>query len=144
MLIPILISLLVAASLIIIIMVIVGAKKNGDSRKTGKVSSSVQKKGKGPVIKECEKKLAHDPHNVEALNTIGEIYYSDANWEKVWNVYKTLYDCSSFRTDIDTTEVTRRLGISAFFLKKFDEAVTYLLFSGKISSRISQKLIFIL
>ena len=101
------------------------------STKSDRVASSVQKKGASAVIKEYEKKLAHDPHNVEALSGLGDVYYNDQNWEKVFNIYKALYDLSSAHTEIVIADVTRRWGIAAFFLKKLDDAINTLMLSVK-------------
>ena len=131
MLIPVLIAVTVAVVLITIILLLNSAKRKVSSSKSERVASSVQKKGVSAVAKEYEKKLAHDPHNVEALKALGSIYYDDGNWEKVWNIYKTLYDLSSAHTEIDVAEVTRKWGIAGYHLKKYDEAINSLVFSVK-------------
>lgn len=131
MLIPILIALTVAVVLITIILMLNGAKRKASSSKSDKIASSVQKRGMSAVVKEYEKKLAHDPHNVEALSALGDVYYNDQNWEKVWSIYKTLYDISSAHTEIVIADVTRRWGIAAFFLQKYDDAINTLLLSVK-------------
>ena len=131
MLIPVLISITVAVVLITIILIISSAKGKGRAAKTDRIINSVQKKGVSAVAKEYEKKLVHDPHNVEALTALGAVYYDDGNWDKVWNIYKTLYDLSSAHTEIDMADVTRRWGIAGYHLKKYDEAINTLLFSVK-------------
>lgn len=131
MLIPVLIAIIVAALLVVIIMLVSGVKNKTKAPKANKVANSVQKKGKSAVVKEYEKKLAHDPHNVEALTALGDIYYDDENWEKVWSIYKTLYDISSVHVEVDVAAVTRRLGIASYYLKKYDDAINTLMFSGR-------------
>ena len=131
MLIPVLISITVAVILITVILVISGAKNKSKGSRAEKVASSVQKRGMGNVVKEYEKKLAHDPHNVEALSELGAVYYDAGNWEKVWAIYKTLFDISSAHTEIDVSEVTRKWGIAGYNLKKYDEAINSLMFSLK-------------
>lgn len=125
MIILILIAIIIACSLIVVLTFIRGGKKNGEN----KVEGRVQKKGRSSVIKDVEKKLAHDPHNVDALQTIGELYYSEKNWEKVWSVYKTLYDISSAHIEINVVKVTLRMGIAAFYMEKYDDAINTLMFS---------------
>ena len=131
MLIPVLLAITVAVVLITIILFFNGLKRKSNASKSERVASSVQKKGMTAVIKEYEKRLAHDPHNVEALSGLGDVYYNDQNWERVWNIYKTLYDLSSAHTEIVIADVTRRWGIAAFFLKKYDDAINVLLLSVK-------------
>ena len=131
MLIPVLIAVTVAVVLITVILVLSGAKRKSRDSRSDRVATSVQKKGVSAVAKEYEKKLAHDPHNVEALSSLGAVYYDDGNWEKVWHIYKTLYDLSSAHTEIDVAEVTQKWGIAGYYLKKYDEAINSLLFSVK-------------
>ena len=76
MLIPVLIAVTVAVVLITIILVSSSLKNKRTSTKSDRVASSVQKKGVTAVVKEYEKKLAHDPHNVEALQGLGDVYYN--------------------------------------------------------------------
>ena len=105
----VLIAVIVAAVLVVVIILVRGTK-----RKTlvQDVSQRIQKKGKSAILKEIEKKLARDPHNVNALETIGNIYYSEKNWEKVWNVYKTLFDISTAHVEINIAKCTLRMGIA--------------------------------
>ena len=131
MLIPVLIAVTVAVVLITIILIASGAKGKVKTAKSDRLASNVQKKGVSAVAKEYEKKLVHDPHNVEALTALGAVYYDDGNWEKVWGIYKTLYDLSSAHTEIDMADVTRKWGIAGYHLKKYDDAINTLLFSVK-------------
>lgn len=125
----ILISVIVAAFLVVIIMVVRGIKKG--SSNPANVNEKIQKKGKSAILKEAEKKLAHDPHNVPALEMIGDLYYGEKNWEKVWSVYKTLYDISSAHVEVDVAKCTMRMGIAAFHLDKMEDATKSLLLSLK-------------
>ncbi|MCR5766376.1 MAG: hypothetical protein K6G09_10440, partial [Treponema sp.] len=131
MLIPVLIAVTVAVVLITVILIASGLKRGARNTRADKVQSSVQKKGMSAVVKEYEKKLVHDPHNIEALNGLGQVYYDDGNWQKVWSIYKTLFDLSSAHTEIDVAEVTRKWGIAGYYLKKYDEAINALMFSIK-------------
>jgi len=125
----ILISIIVAAVLVVVIMTIRGLNKGKTDAKN--VTQKIQKKGKSAILKEAEKKLAHDPHNVPALELIGDLYYGEKNWEKIWNVYKTLYDISSAHVEVDVAKCTMRMGIAAFHLDKLEEATKSLLLSLK-------------
>ena len=128
MLLSILITIIVAASLIVILMLV---KSSGKKEQSDDVSAKIQKKGKSAIIKDAEKKLAHDPHNVQALELIGDIYYNEKNWDKVWNVYKTLYDITTVHPEISIAKSSLRMGIAAFYLDKMDEAVNSLMISIK-------------
>jgi hypothetical protein len=73
MIISILIAVIVALLLVVGIVAIKGMKRTEEKKD---VSQKIQKKGKSAILKEAEKKLAHDPHNVPSLEMIGDLYYS--------------------------------------------------------------------
>ena len=124
MIISILIAVIVA---LLLVSLIVGIKSIKRKEEKKDVSVKIQKKGKSAILKEAEKKLAHDPHNVPSLETIGDIYYSEKNWERVWSVYKTLYDISTAHPEIDMIKTTLRMGAAAFSLDKTEDAVSALM-----------------
>ena len=124
MIISILIAVIIALLLVSGIFAIKSIKRNEDKKD---VSQKIQKKGKSAILKEAEKKLAHDPHNVPALEMIGDIYYAEKDWEKVWNVYKTLFDISTAHPEIDITKTTLRMGAAAYSLDKNDDAINTLM-----------------
>ena len=121
-------SILIAVIVALLLVVIMVAVKNLKHRDDAKdVAQKIQKKGKSAILKEAERKLAHDPHNVPSLEMIGDLYFSEKNWEKVWNVYKTLYDISTAHPEIDIGKTTLRMGIAAFCLDKNDDAISSLM-----------------
>lgn len=122
---------LIIAGLVFVILLSSKSSKGDKKKKEGKLTSSLQKKGSSAVVKELEKKLLHDPHNLEALTDLGKIYFDSQNWEKVWAVYKNLYSLAPVRSDIDIAFCTRRMGIAAYSLGKYDEAINAFLLSGK-------------
>lgn len=95
------------------------------------VKDKIKKKGETYLIKEAEKKLTHDPHNVNSLEFLGDISYNNKDWEKTWNIYKTLYDISAAHKEIDVGKTSLRMGIAAFYLKKQNEAVNALIIAVK-------------
>lgn len=126
--ISILIAIIVAAVVLVILMSLRGSSK---VKKAKDVSAKVQKKGKSAIIKEAEKRLSHDPHNIPALEILGNLYFEDKNWEKVYSVYKSLFDLSASHMDINRGKVALRLGMASFYLDKLDEALTALVVSMK-------------
>ena len=122
-----LIAIIVASLLIITIIIVMSAKRSNKKD----VKDKIKKKGETYLIKEAEKKLAHDPHNVSALELLGDLSYNNKNWEKTWNVYKTLYDISAAHQEIDIGKASLRMGIAAFYLKKQNESVNSLIIAVK-------------
>ena len=124
----ILIAVIVALLLVSIIFAIKGIKRKDEKKD---VTQKIQKKGKSAILKEAEKKLAHDPHNVPSLELIGDLYYGEKDWEKVWNIYKTLYDISSAHPEIDIAKSALRMGVAAYNLGKNEDAISALMLSIK-------------
>ena len=124
----VLIAVIVAAVLVVFLMM---SKIVAQKHKNSSLIEKVHKKGKSALVKEAEKKLVKDPHNIPALETIGEIYYQDKNWEKVWGVYKTLYDLSAAHKEIDVAKSTLRMGLSAFYQNRIEDAVNVLMVTIK-------------
>lgn len=129
MLFSILIAIIFAALLIVIIMLIRSITNKKSDEKT--VSQKIAKKGSSAIIKEAEKKLAHDPHNIDALEMLGDVYYKDQVWDKVWSVYKTLYEIAAAHIEIDVAKCTMKMGIAAYNLEKFEDASKALMLSLK-------------
>ncbi len=127
----ILIAVIVALLLVSIIFAIKGIKRKDEKKD---VTQKIQKKGKSAILKEAEKKLAHDPHNVPSLELIGDLYYGEKDWEKVWNIYKTLYDISSAHPEIDIAKSALRMGVAAYNLGKNEDAISALMLSIKKDS----------
>ena len=124
----ILIAVIVALLLVTLIFAVKGMKRKDDAKD---VKQKIQKKGKPAILKEAERKLAHDPHNVQALELIGDIYYGEKDWEKVWNIYKTLYDISAAHPEVDIAQSALKMGIAAYNMDKNEDAVSSLMLSIK-------------
>ncbi|EID85638.1 Restriction endonuclease [Treponema sp. JC4] len=127
MLIPLLLIIIFACLFIGLVMAISSAKKG----KKKDVSGRIQKKGKAAIIKEAQKKLAHNPHDVTALRELGNIYFSEKNWEKAYAAYKTLLDLSSSNVEINGVEAGLKTGIAAYNLGKIDDALSVLILAVK-------------
>lgn len=130
MIIPLLIMIIIAALFVGLIMAVTSLKRG---KKTKDVSGRIQRKGKAAILKEAQKKLAHNPHDITALRELGDIYFSDKNWEKAFAVYKTLFDLATSNLEINFPAVALRLGISAYNLGKIDESINILVLAVKKS-----------
>jgi tetratricopeptide (TPR) repeat protein len=68
------------------------------------------------------KKLEKDPQDTEALLTLGEKYYNQQDWERVYKMYKTLCTSPGSQQGIDYFEIHFRYGMAAAKLGFLDEA----------------------
>lgn len=128
----ILLAVIAAAALIAILMSISGGKKKkgGMQTKGGKRSKS-----NALVIKECTKKLLKDPHNVEALTNLSDIYYSEGNYEKAFPPYSELFRIMGLHNDVNQQLVAVRYGICAYKLGKQNDAMTAFSKAMKLNNR---------
>ncbi|MCQ2572581.1 MAG: tetratricopeptide repeat protein [Treponema sp.] len=128
MLVPLLITIISVSILIILLMGIRTVMSKRNETKGGEKQS---KKSRSTIIRESEKKLAHDPHNVQALTMLGELYFGEKNWEKSFTIYKTLFDIAAAHVDIDISQAALRNGIAAYHLDKLEDAIISLSFALK-------------
>lgn len=116
--IPILASIIAAALLIMLLMVVSG-RKSGSSGK-GKTPKA---KNRNAIIKECTKKLSYDPRNIGALTALGDLYFTEQNYEKAQPLYASLFGLAKFHPDINQVQIPLRFGICSYKQKKMDEAL---------------------
>ena len=128
MLIPLLIIIIFAAVFVGIVMALSGSSK-GKKNKT--VNERIQKKGKAAIIKEAQKKLAHNPHDATALLELGDIFYEEKNWEKAYAAFKTLYDIAAANPGVNIAEVTLKMGVAAYQMGKIEDSISSLIISMK-------------
>ncbi|MCL2833203.1 MAG: tetratricopeptide repeat protein [Treponema sp.] len=72
------------------------------------------------IFKEAEKRLAQDPKNAQALNTIGEIYFREENWDQAFKIYSTLMEMES--VELNEFDIVYRYAFSAIKLGLSEEA----------------------
>jgi len=125
MLISILLAVIAASLLVIFLMF---ARSIKSRRESGKPGEKQSKKSRNTIIKDAEKRLTHDPHNVSALTQLGELYFEEKNWEKSWNIYKTLFEVSAAHVEVNQTQAALRMGVAGYNLEKYEDAIHALSF----------------
>ena len=108
--IPILAAIVFAAVVVSLVSVLRSAAARG-------VGARGKQKARRFIIRECSKKLAHDPRNVQALTTLGDLYYDERNWDKAFPLYNLLFDLIPTHVEIDAGKIAARQGISAFHIE---------------------------
>lgn len=114
----VLLAIVVGAVFIVILMAVSAGSKKANNNKTSKTS----KKSKSAIARDCVKKLAKDPHNVQALTTLSDIYYNSQEYEKALPLYETLSSLASVHVEIDQVQVLTKAGICAFKTNSFEKA----------------------
>ncbi len=105
-------------SLVVLMGGIVLSKGKGGAKKAKKFKA----KDHAQVLKDANRRLAQNPKDIEALEALGEVYFTEQAWEKAFKTYETLMEVAAGNPDIDEFAINRRYGLSALKLSRFDEA----------------------
>ncbi|MGI0511571.1 tetratricopeptide repeat protein [Treponema denticola] len=79
-------------------------------------------KGRAVLMKEASRRLAQNPHDIEGLFIMGDIYYQDQDWEKAYTAYSTLLDRMKPLEMNKQLDVAIRYGICALKTNRLPEA----------------------
>lgn len=112
------VAILLVASVLLLVM----SKK----RSTDK-SGGARQKNRATIIRECTNKLAHNPQNVQALEPLAELYYSEHLWDKALPLYENLLAISARHPEINIGETNLRVGVCMVKLGKAQESLNFLL-----------------
>jgi tetratricopeptide (TPR) repeat protein len=116
---PVLIAVIAGAVFLIFIMIMISLS---GKKKGGKTSASVRQKNRAYIIRECTKKLSHDPHNINSLQQLADLYFDEQNWAKAFPLYNMLYELSLVHPEVDVQKDSLRQGMCALRVNKLDEA----------------------
>ena len=79
-------------------------------------------KDRATLIRDANRKLAQDPHNPHALNTLANIYFTEHQWAKAFPLYNLMLDIVPAHPEIDTLTIGLRQGICALQLNSPNDA----------------------
>lgn len=112
------VAILAVSSVLLLVM----NKKRGSGK-----SGGPRQKNRATIIRECTNKLAHNPQNVQALEPLAELYYSEHLWDKALPLYENLLGLSSRHPEINIGETNLRVGVCMVKLGKAQESLNFLL-----------------
>ena len=113
---PLIIAAIVV--LFVVVVIILFASKKG-----GKTTGGSKPKNSQALIRDCNKKLAQDPHNPAGLLPLSDYYYQQQIWDKAYPLYETLLNISVAHPEINLHDVSLRQGICALRVGKPEEAL---------------------
>ena len=79
-------------------------------------------KGRAVLMKEASRRLAQNPHDIEGLFIMGDIYYQDQDWEKAYTAYSALLDRMKPLEMNKQQNIAVRYGICALKTNRIPEA----------------------
>lgn len=126
----ILIAVIVGAALMLGLMALRTrvSSKDTDEKSPNK---KVKRHNSAGKIRDCTKKLSHNPHNVGALTTLSDIYFEDGAFDKAMPLYDTLFSINAAHPEIDVFKTSLRLGICAMKTGNNDVAMKGLIAAYK-------------
>lgn len=118
MLLPILCAVIFGAGLLIVLMAVTGHK----DKRQKEAKTTTKTKNRSAIVRDCTKKLSHDPRNIPALMALGEVYYEDKNYDKAYPIYATLFNLMNVHVEIEKISTSVRFGVCACKMQKYEEA----------------------
>jgi len=85
-----------------------------------------RKRPREEVLREANRKLAHDPRNQSALGAVAGIYFESGEWDKAYKTYEILSDMPlGPESGTSLFEANYRCGFAAAKLNLYDTAYKY-------------------
>ena len=101
-------------------MILVASARRGESM--GRGGKHIKTRDKSLVLKEANRRLASNPKDPDALAALGDIAWSEQNWERAYKLYETLSEVGAGNPEVDEFTANARLGISALKQNRLEEA----------------------
>nr|MBP7264774.1 hypothetical protein [Spirochaetia bacterium] len=118
---PIVIAVVFLLFVALMGMLILG-KSSPQNGKKGKRHKKIRSSDHAQIVKEANRRLAQNPKDPEALQALGEIYYSEQAWEKAFKIYEVLMDVAAGNPEVDEFTINRSYGLCALKMNRFEEA----------------------
>ena len=97
----------------------------------GTKSRTKRKKDSQTIIRSANRALAQNPKDVDSLQELGEVYFSDQNWEKAATVYSKLADLVATSPGLNEPSILMRHGLASMQLKKYQDAYRSLVLASR-------------
>lgn len=133
---PVIIAVISCLAVIAVLSIVGGRKSSGggSGESKGRRPRGSSQKNRAQIIRDCTKKLSHDPYNTQALLPLADLYFSENLWDKAITLYNTLVDLAATHPDVDPALVCLRHGICCYKLKRIPEALKSLVTVYKLQS----------
>jgi len=115
---PIVVVVVVLLAFAIVLVFFVSARKGQPGGKGRKLKT----KDKSQIVKEANRRLAANPKDVEALSALGDLAWSEQDWERAFKLYETLAEAGAGNPEVDEFRANSRYAIAAIRLNRFEEA----------------------
>ncbi len=115
---PVLIISLISLSAVTAVSI--GLKSKSDKKKRHSGKSPV--KDRAQILKEANRRLASNPKDPQALESLADLYYEEGEYKKAMRTYQLLLDQAGSSSDLDQARLNLRYGLSAMQIEAWGEA----------------------
>ncbi|MFQ3546807.1 MAG: tetratricopeptide repeat protein [Termitinemataceae bacterium] len=114
----VLIVVILLVTVLLLFLTLQGRQETGN----GKAKKKKRSKGRDALIRDATRRLAQNPKDPEALQTLGELYYQDQVWDKAYKTYETLVELCATNAELNEFEINLRYAMSALKLNLLEPA----------------------
>jgi tetratricopeptide (TPR) repeat protein len=115
---PVLIIAFISISAVVAISV---GLKSSSERKKKKEAKAVNR-DRESILKEANRRLASNPKDPEALESLADLYYSEGEYKKAMRTYQLLLDQVGTSPEMNEGTLNLRYGLSAMRIESWPEA----------------------
>jgi len=115
---PVLVIAFISISAVIALSI--GLKTSSDRKNRSKSRSPVM--DREAIIKDANKRLASNPKDPIALESLANLYYEEGEYKKAMRTYQLLIDQTSSSPELNEGELNLRYGLSAMHIESWTEA----------------------
>ena len=115
----------IAVVAVLFLAIVVGALLIASARRgetIGRGGKRIRARDKAQVVKEANRRLAINPKDPLGLTALGDIAWTEQDWERALKLYEPLTEIGAGNPDVDEFTANARLGIAALRLGRFEEA----------------------
>jgi tetratricopeptide (TPR) repeat protein len=114
--IPILLAVIVLIVMVIGLQTFLGRAGKGKEGRRGRA------KNRDALVKNANKRLSQNPRDPEGLAILGDVYFQEKAWDKVYKTYSILVEAAGSSQQINEFEANLRYATAAMQLGFLDEA----------------------
>ncbi len=128
---------IVPVAIIIGAIVIIFLQSSKSKRKNSKNGrKKIKTRDRNTILKDANRRLAQNPKDVDALLSLGELYFREQEYKKAMRTYEVLVDACATNPQLDEFDVTLKYGLSALKVKNYDEAYKSLLIARSMNAEL--------
>jgi len=116
---PVLVIAFISISAVVAISI--GLRSSNDKKKSKNAGKSVVK-DREAIIKDANRRLASNPKDPVALESLADLYYAEGSYKKAMRTYQLLLDQAGTSPDMDEGQLNLRFGLSAIKCEAWSEA----------------------